>query len=304
MYPTLKTALFFAAAISIIACRGPNNTTLEPSNPTDISKQAKSLAAYPLRAHFNCLPETAAILAAHRGTSKNKGFAENGRAGLKALIEKGILIAEIDIAKTKDGIHFLFHDGVWDDETTGKGVVASTSWKQAQKFLLKDSEGRLTSETLVHLDEYLDLAKGQIYLEIDFKSSANYEQVIQLIRAKKMASSVILISYSEGQARKLARLAPDMMISVSVRSKDDLRSYKKNGLKINNIAAWTGRNGPSKTTAQTLKDERIPILVYPAKEKINALKSTATLIVTDYALDQKPIIGKYDKKAYKACLNQ
>jgi len=93
------------------------------SKSNDLLAQTNTLAltSLPLKQHFKCLPDSAALLAAHRGTAKNHGLAENGPAGLDALIKKGIMIAEIDIAKTKDGVHFLFHDGVWEDETTGKG---------------------------------------------------------------------------------------------------------------------------------------------------------------------------------------
>ena len=147
------TALTFT-----ISCKAP---TADHQPPVQTSQ---SLTSYPLKHHFKCLPDSAAILAAHRGTSKGKGLAENGKAGLQALIKKGVMIAEIDVAKTKDGMHFLFHDGVWDDESTGKGAVASSRWSQAQSFLLNDTEGRLTSETPISFEDYLKIAKDKIYL--------------------------------------------------------------------------------------------------------------------------------------------
>ena len=111
--------------LSLFAC-APNETkTVSSANPT----ASKHLASYPLRRHFKCLPDNAALLAAHRGTSRGRGLAENAKLGLEALIKNGTLIAEIDIAKTKDGTHLLFHDGVWDDESTGRGAIASTTWQ-------------------------------------------------------------------------------------------------------------------------------------------------------------------------------
>ena len=178
-------------ALALIAnCKAPvpqNNIGAASDEP---------LTSYPLKQHFKCLPDSAAILAAHRGTSKGKGLAENGKAGLEVLIDKGVMIAEIDVAKTKDGTHFLFHDGVWDDKSTGQGPVASSTWSKAQSYLLEDTEGRLTSETPISFENYLKLAKDKIYLEVDFKSSAKYEDVISLIRKHDMADKVILISVS------------------------------------------------------------------------------------------------------------
>ena len=214
------------------------------------------------------------------------------------------MIAEIDVAKTKDGVHFLFHDGVWDNKSTGQGAVASSRWNKAQGFLLEDTEGRLTSETPISLEDYLNIAKDKIYLEVDFKSSANYKDVINLIRKHGMSDQVILISYSIGQARKLARLAPNMMISVTINDEGDLKSALSAGVKAKNITAWTGRKGPRKNIEKTLKEKGIAILAYPSQNDARLLINRSNVIVTDYALRQKPIIGRYDKAAYKSCLNQ
>lgn len=293
----MKTFFLNAALLVAAGCAEP--TTSKP-NHTETGQ--RPLTSYPLRQHFKCLPNTAAIIAAHRGTAKGYNLAENAKGGLDALINHGVMIAEIDVAKSKDGVHFLFHDGVWEDDSTGRGVVAATEWRDAEKLLLNDTSGKLTSETLISLDDYLNLAKDQIYLEIDFKSSAVYETVISMIRSYGMDDKVILIAYNEGQAKKLAKLAPDMMISASVTSLKDLNDYKKNGLKQKNIAAWTGRDGPTKTTAALLRENNIPILTYPSKEKVKALTNIADLIVSDYALDQDPIIGTYDKEEYLQCV--
>jgi len=296
---------FFPAFALLIATACKDNNIAKSDNPSDNMQNEKTnLAAYPLKQQFKCLPQTAAIIAAHRGTARNHGLAENAKQGLIALINHGTLIAEIDVAKSKDGKHFLFHDGVWEDDTTGKGVVAATNWKEAKRFLLNDTQGKLTSETLISLDDYLKLAKNNIYLEIDFKSSAVYQTVINRIRYHNMSDKVILIAYSQGQARKLAKIAPEMMVSVSVNNQNDLKSYASDGLKTENIAAWTGRDGPSQGTTKLLTDRDIPILAYPSKDKAQQLSKIANLIVSDYALDQKPIVGTYNKLAYKACLEQ
>ena len=294
-------SMSFLALILSVSCKAPR-ANKAPQIKT--AEDNKRLTEYPLRQHFKCLPESAAILAAHRGTSKGQGLAENSKAGLQALIDKGIMIAEIDVARTKDGVHFLFHDGVWEGNSTGKGPVSATLWKKAQTYLLDDTEGRVSSETPISLEDYLKAAKDNIYLEVDFKSSANYEAVIKLIRKYDMSDNVILISYSIGQARKLARLAPNMMVSVSVNKEDDLREALSTGLKLHNLAAWTGRNGPQKTIEKKLKDEGVPILTYPPRNEAKSLIRRSSLIVTDYALKQKPIIGRYDKSAYRACLNK
>ena len=295
-YYQLAAAVFISAAL--LNCAPKDIST----NPDPSDKSNASLASYPLRQHFSCLPESAALLAAHRGTSRGHGLAENAALGLKALINNGTLIAEIDVAKTRDGTHLLFHDGVWDDDSTGSGAIASTTWNKAQNFLLKDTRGKLTSETPIRLEDYLRLAKDKIYLEIDFKSSADYRSVISMIRKAGMTEKVILISYSDGQARKLAKLAPDMYVSVSINHSNDIKRYTSNGVKLKNIAAWTGRNGPNKRLSQAIKQQSIPALSYPSQDNMRQTINYSDIIVTDHALNYGPIVGKYNKAKYYECL--
>ncbi|MEP6342716.1 MAG: glycerophosphodiester phosphodiesterase family protein [Maricaulaceae bacterium] len=298
MYLYFKYSAAAALALSLLACSA-SETKRSSDNSTETHT---SLASYPLRNHFNCLPETAALLAAHRGTARGHGLAENAKLGLEALIKNGTLLAEIDIAKTKDETHILFHDGVWENDSTGRGAIASTTWDKAQTFLLNDTTGKLTSETPIRFEDYLNIAKDRIYLEIDFKSSADYRTVIKTIRKANMTDKVILISYSDGQARKLAQLAPDMLISVSVNKSQDINRYAKQGVKLDNITAWTGRNGPSHNLSQTLREKSIPALVYPSQDNVRRSIKYSDIIVTDYALNHGPIIGKYKKSDYEKCL--
>lgn len=292
------------ASSLFLGCQKNTAIDQDTKNKPIAESLEKPLASYPLARHFQCLPKSAALIAAHRGTSKRHKLSENSKEALLALIDHGTLVAEIDVAQSKDGIHFLYHDGVWDDDSTGQGAVAATQWRQAKTYLLNDTEGKLTSHGLSSLEDYLKLAKNKIYLEIDFKSSADYRTVIDMLRRYKMADKSILIAYSEKQAKALARLAPNMMISMSVRGKNDLNTYKKDGIKIKNIAAWTGRDGPNKNLETLLKENNIPILTYPSRDRSKQLINIADLIVSDYAMNQKPIIGRYNESNYRTCLNK
>ncbi len=284
----------------VAGCKAP-----APEGPAKVGPLPSILAAeLPLRKHLSCLPREAAFVAAHRGTSKKEDLPENAGSSLRALIEKGVLIAEIDVAALKDGTHILFHDGVWEDKTSGKGTVASTRWNEAQKFLLKDTDGDFSGDRLITLDDTLKLAKDRLYLEIDFKSSADYETVINMVRKADMGDQVILISYSKGQARKLAKLAPEMLLSVSAKSKSDIKALKGMGVKISNMTVWMG-SGPFKKEFISYLDElEIPVLAWPKEKDRKRVFGPSSIAVTDYALQKKPIEGlsKSGRTSYKACL--
>jgi glycerophosphoryl diester phosphodiesterase len=263
--------------------------------------QTEARGLPPLADYISCLPQEAALAAAHRGTAKNTKYPENSVSALNRLIEEGYLVTEIDVAGLKDGVHILYHDGVWDDKSTGRGPIASSTWADAGKILLNDTNGKPSSERPVKFEDYLLSAKGKIYLEIDFKSSSKYERVIKLIRKHKLADQVILISYSQGQTRKLSRLAPDMMISISPDEALGQRQFKPG-----QVAAWVGYNLDDKNLIQNLRDKNIPVLGRIRKKWNIRSADAADILVTDNIFDMSPVIGltKNNRSELENCLEK
>ncbi len=291
-------------ALSIAACKAGDSTSSERHAVNTDSISTTGPASISLRKQFACLPKEAAFTAAHRGTSKKSGLAENSAGSLKTLIEHGVLIAEVDVAGLKDGTLVLFHDGVWDEKSTGKGPVASSNWDQVQNFLLLDTEGDFSSDRPVKLSDALSLAKNTLYLEIDFKSSARYEDVIGAVRDAGMSDHVLLIAYNDGQAKKLASLAPEMMLSVGAKSMEDIKHLEQAGVKRENMAVWMGRGPYDAAFIAALDEAGIEVLAWPNRDAEKSTTGPATLMVTDYALKTTPIRGlsAEGRKAYEACL--
>jgi len=263
-------------------------------------------AAIPLRKQLSCLPKEAAFVAAHRGVSKKENLAENSGTALKALIEHGVLIAEVDVAGLKDGTNILFHDGVWDEKSSGKGAVAASNWNDTQNYLLRDTDGDFSADRPIRLEDALSISKDLLYLEIDFKSSAKYGAVIKAIRKADMGDQVLLIAYSDGQARKLAKMAPEMMISVSAKSKSDIESLSRAGVKKSNMAVWMGSGPYESKFIAYLDNSKIPVLAWPKEGARKKALGPATVAVTDYALQKKSIEGlnRGLRAEYESCLNQ
>jgi len=270
-----RTSLLLSA-LMIAACRAPT-----PDYAAHIDKG--------LDAWLDCLPSDAAILAAHRGTHRGSQYPENSLSGLTALIERGMLIVEIDVAQTRDGVAILYHDGVWEEGSNGRGAVAATNWETVQTFSLRDTNGRLREDGIPTLEDYLASTKGQTFLEIDFKSSSDYSQVIEIIQNNDLINQVILIAYNAGQARALRRLAPDAYISLPA---DDVDAI--DGPKL----AWLGGQ---------VRDTSVPAIVRISDNRNNMMRNrdlirTGAIAVTDYALSEQPIVGLADLDAFTACL--
>jgi len=285
------TAICLVLSLALSAC--DNSKTLKVT-------EGSTKALPPLADYISCLPQETALLAAHRGTAKRTKYPENSMSALKALISKGYLVTEVDVAGLKDGTHILFHDGVWDEKSTGKGPIASSTWADAEKILLEDTKGKVSSDRPVKLEDYLLAAKGKIYVEVDFKSSSKYETAIKLIRKHNMANQVILISYSEGQSKKLARLAPNMMLSVSANEALGQTRYKPD-----QIAAWIGYDVDNRRLVDSLRGKNVPVLGRIRKDWNSQEADAGDILITDNIFDKRPIAGltKNNKAKLEDCLS-
>jgi len=281
-------------AIGLAGCKAPSPTQSPSDVPTQNTQSAK---LPPIRTALSCLPGSAAIIAAHRGTDERwRDTAENSIGGLKALIDHGTLMAEIDVAGLKDGTIITFHDGVWDEISTGKGPIASSRKSDLEKILLKSRAGKLTADRPPLFSDMIAAAKGKIYIEVDFKSSAKFRPVIKAIRDADMADQVLLIAYSSGQAEQLARLAPEM-----------LRSNPKDAAKKGH-AVWLDYEVANGQTAARLRDNghyTIGRLGDPNRQPpLRVLQTAADILVTDQAERYEGVIGLRGgaKAEYEACL--
>ena len=289
--------LALSTALLMTACSSAEVET----SPTSKAETAQTaMTALPaLKDYIACLPQETALVAAHRGSAYDTQYPENSMSALKALLEKGFLVSEIDVAGLKDGMHILYHDGVWDEKSTGKGPIASTTWEDAQKILLKDTNGDFSADRPVKFEDYILAVKGKMYLEVDFKSSSNYETVIELLRKHDMADQVILISYNEGQTKKLSSLAPEMMLSVGSRE-----ALGQTRFGPDQVAAWVGYRVDDMGLIQALRDKDIPILGRVRKDWGLQAADAADLLVTDNVFDHQPIAGLTDANRGKleSCL--
>ena len=284
------TAFALSTALMLSACAPASDAPLA-------TKTTVASAGMPsLKTALTCLPDGAALMASHRGTSRDWDIAENGLAGLKQLIADGYKVAEIDIAGLKDGTLITYHDGVWDETSTGKGPVASSTAGDVEKILLKTRKGTLTAERPPLFADLLAAGKGKIYFEIDFKSSAKKPAVIQAIRDAGMTDQVVLIAYNPEQQATLEKLAPDMLLSTPTET-------SKAGHLV-----WMGPDAWNSAEAEPLIAQGSIVIgrvwERAKADKLGGVLQNSRMVVTDYINQYDPIMGlkPADMPAYEACL--
>lgn len=246
-----------AAAFLLVACQ-PDASEFDPpasSEPSEIADQASApeeaeaeagLSLGPLPEFFDCVRERGGVVIASHRAGPAPGYPENAIETLDYATSQGMLIHEIDVAESRDGVLFLMHDRSLGRTTTGDGAVADTDWATIQSLNLKDNSGAITSFTPPNLSDVLLWAKqsGAI-VELDKKPTTSFRNIISMVRAAEAEDNVVLITYNDQQAIEVANLAPDLMMTAGVNSREHQEELEAAGVNFENVVAWMGTRNPN-----------------------------------------------------------
>ncbi len=133
-------------------------------------------------------PDEKVLVVAHRGDWREAP--ENSVWAVKKAIEKGVDMAEIDLAMTKDSVLILMHDNTIDRTTTGKGKPSDFSLEEIKKLHLRDGLGVETQMKVPTLEEILEISDGKILLNLD-KGFDYIKQVYPLVKKRKMLDQIL-----------------------------------------------------------------------------------------------------------------
>lgn len=225
-----------------------------PKNNTDKTEQVlnqKSLS-------FKYSDKNHNLVSAHRGGSGIKNYPENAIETMDYLYQNGIQIFEIDIAQTKDKHLILMHDNSLQRTTTGKQDVNQVTLSQIKEYFLVDDFKTKTSYKVPTFVEVLKWGKNKnLYFMVDIKKGLKYEDLIQEIRDQKMENQVVLVSYSVGQAKKLNKLAPEMLLSVAMRNEREFNEMLASGIPTDKMIAFTGTKRSPKALYDKIHEQNI-----------------------------------------------
>ncbi len=300
IFAAVATLLF----VSTTGCVGAPPVASAPSS-------GPAMAAY-----FDCVRDGGVAISAHRAVSA-LDQPENSIAAIEATgraIPNAIL--ELDAVLTKDRHLVLMHDDTLDRTTTGRGRVADLTLAQVKQARLKASNGALTRAAPPTLGEALDAA-GRVgaIASIDLKPADGEttvdlaRAVIDQVRQSRAGNRVILITYNDADARAVAAMAPEMMISAGLGGVDDL-----SGLNPAQILAWTGTREERPALWRALREAGVEVQFgtlgaegvrrddrYAADGNVSEyrdlVRQGVTVIATDTPLAVKSVLGAEVAKA-------
>ncbi|MFZ4260876.1 glycerophosphodiester phosphodiesterase family protein [Sphingobacterium sp. HJSM2_6] len=196
------------------------------------------------------------LISAHRGGFM-EGYPENCIQTFAKLASKMPLIIECDVRMSKDSVLVLMHDETLQRTSTGKGKIKDKTFDELSSLFLKDSEGQETRFRIPTLEQALLWGKGIVIYTLDVKQQVPYGLVIDLIKKTKAESNSIIITYSANQAAVVNRLAPELMISASIKKVDDLNRLNTLGIPDNRLVAFVGTTEADSSVYSTLRQHGI-----------------------------------------------
>jgi glycerophosphoryl diester phosphodiesterase len=179
------------------------------------------------------------MVSAHRG-GPYPGFPENSLEAFANVLRYTPAIIELDVAMTKDSVLVLMHDDDLDRTTNGHGPVIEATYSEIQDLFLEDMEGNLTEFKVPTLKEALVWSKGKALLTVDVKRSVPFEKIIEEIRETGSEAHAAVISYTFPAAKKLHRLAPELMLSVTIRNEEEIKLFEETRIPWTRVIAFTG----------------------------------------------------------------
>ncbi|WP_297338349.1 glycerophosphodiester phosphodiesterase family protein [Algoriphagus sp.] len=179
------------------------------------------------------------LVSAHRG-GPYPGFPENAIETFENVLNYTPAIIELDVAMTKDSVLVLMHDDELDRTTNGTGKVEEVNYEYIQSLFLEDNDGNLTDFKVPTLEKALLWSKGKALLTVDIKRSVPFERVVEEVRSAQAESYAALISYTFPAAKKLYSLAPELMLSITIRNEEEIQRFEETGIPWDRVIAFTG----------------------------------------------------------------
>lgn len=209
---------------------------------------------------FRWSPDRYPMVSAHRG-GPAQGFPENCIETFDNTLRQTFAIIECDPQLTKDSVAVLMHDYKLERTTNGKGAVTDYTYAELSQLRLKDPQGNSTDFAIPTLDQVVKWAKNKTVLTIDIKKTITPQVIEKIIRQNNAEAYATVITYNLETAKTYHQLNPKLMISVTVRNKEDYERLAATGIPLKNVIAFTGTTEPDTALYRILHEQGVSCIV-------------------------------------------
>lgn len=190
------------------------------------------------------------LISVHRGGGDLRGFPENCIESFDYVtgqIERpdAPAVIECDIDLTKDSVLVMMHDATLDRTTTGTGKLIERTYAEVQQVKLEDNQGNPTAFCVPTLEETLNWGRKRgAMFTLDVKRNVSFAKVVEHVRKTKTENNVAIITYNAKDAALVNRLAPELMISVTIRNEAEYNQLHELDIPDNRMVAFVGVKAP------------------------------------------------------------
>lgn len=159
---------------------------------------------------------------------------ENSIESLKHDIYWGVNLMETDVRETKDGKIIMMHDWTVDRTTNGTGRVSDMTLAEIKKLRLKSNFGTKTNLQVPTLEEFIQVARGKVFLYLD-KAGQDLpgqpqgtlvKKLLKLLKTNNaLEESVFVLDWPYKKAKEIFGDALEKVVYVPV-IQDDIPNLK------------------------------------------------------------------------------
>lgn len=238
----VKSAISFLIIVGLSWSCDQKQTEESESAVQEIGNESSYIQVSTLeeaRGFYTWSSDRIPMVSAHRG-GPYPSFPENAMETFANVLKYTPAIIELDVAMTKDSVLVLMHDDELDRTTTGNGPVNESTYSEIQALFLEDNEGNLTEFKVPTLKEALTWSKGKALLTVDVKRSVPFEKIVEEIRETGSEAYAAVITYTFPAAKKLHLMAPELMLSVTIRNVEEIKLFEATEIPWTRVIAFTG----------------------------------------------------------------
>lgn len=137
-------------------------------------------------------------LIAHRGGVVNEQHREHSFEGLKAAIDRGYWMVEVDVRETKDGLPIVHHDHDFQRYYHHPGKVNEMTWDEIEQ--LRSDPG---DRPPILLSDFAARCQGRIRLMLEIKGPAHdqafYSSIERILSQNKLLNETYMLGIPEAK---------------------------------------------------------------------------------------------------------
>lgn len=235
-------------------------------------------------------PKFAAQIIAHRGYSSR--YPENTLSAIRAAVEAGADMVEIDVQLTKDGALVIMHDDSVYRTTNGSGLVKDLTLEQIRMFDAGVKfDPKFAGERVPTLDEALEAVQGKAMLNIEVKNAGSEasrklmaEKLSEAIARYNYAAHVQVMAFDSDFMREMRQKTPTIsMAMLAVTNSFNLKLRQAGNLKMDGLNLLHG--AISQGEVRDIHKAGLRTNVYTVNRQasmLKALRKGVDGLITDY----------------------